>query len=79
MAEIVNLRNARKRKARQERQRVAEENRIRHGLPGHERRAAGVERERLAKTHEAHRRQPADDAPPKDAEAGNAQAGDADE
>lgn len=73
MAEIVNLRNARKRKARQERQRVAEENRIRHGLAGHQRRAAEFERERLAKAHEAHRRQPADDAPPKDAEAGEAE------
>lgn len=73
MAEIVNLRNARKRKARQERQRVVEENRIRHGLTGHQRRAAKVERERLAKAHEAHRRQPSDDAPPKDAEVGESE------
>lgn len=68
MAEIVNLRIARKRKARQERRRVAEENRIRHGVAGHERRIAEAERERLAKAHEAHRRERVDDAMPGDPE-----------
>lgn len=64
MAEIVNLRIARKRKARQERQRAAEENRIRHGRTGNERRAAEVERDRLAAAHEAHRRRRPEEEPP---------------
>lgn len=64
MAEIVNLRIARKRKARQERQRAAEENRIRHGRTGNERHAAEVERDRLTAAHEAHRRQRPEDEPP---------------
>ena len=62
MADIVNLRTARKRKAREEKERAAEENRVRHGLSGAERRAARVERERADAAHEAHRRDgPRDD------------------
>lgn len=38
MGEVLNLRQARKRKARAERDREAQENRVRHGLPGHEKR-----------------------------------------
>lgn len=40
MAEIVNLRTARKRKERGERERLAAENRVRHGMSKAERLAA---------------------------------------
>lgn len=77
MAEIVNLRMARKRKTRQDRQRAAEENRIRHGRTGNERRAAAVERDRSAAAHEAHRReQPPGDGPPQNGPSGSGGPGD---
>ena len=55
MAEIVNLRQARKRAARTERERKADENRALHSLPGKERKAALRETEKLEQRHEAHR------------------------
>lgn len=56
MAEIVNLRIARKRKARAEKEKAADENRVRHGLSKPQRIAAETMREREAALHEAHRR-----------------------
>jgi len=61
MGEIVNLRMIRKRRARAEKERLAEENRLRHGRTRAER-----EKERLGMAIEAarlesHRRSPADD------------------
>lgn len=56
MAEIVNLRTARKRKAREDDRRIAEQNRVRHGRSKDERRAAEAERDRASAAHDAHRR-----------------------
>lgn len=58
MAEIVSLRTARKRKARGEKERTAEENRILHGRPRAERLANRSRREREEAAHEGHRREP---------------------
>lgn len=55
MADIVNLRMARKRKARAEKERAADENRILHGRPGNEVATARMLRERMETAHEAHR------------------------
>ena len=55
MAEIVNLRMARKRAARAENERTADENRIRHGLPKSEKLARRAEKRRLDSHLEGHR------------------------
>jgi hypothetical protein len=55
MAEIVNLRRARKSKARGEREKVAEANRVQHGTPKRVRDAAKADRDKGARTLEAHR------------------------
>jgi hypothetical protein len=57
MAEIVNLRTARKRKTRAQKEKAAQENRVLHGRTRVEREVAEVLREREASTHEAHRRE----------------------
>ena len=57
MAEIVNLRMARKRKARAERERTAETNRALHGLTRAEREKAKAEDKTAARHLDAHRRE----------------------
>jgi len=57
MAEIVSLRMARKQKARSEKERAAEENRIRHGRTKVERQANKAVSRREEAAHEAHRRE----------------------
>jgi hypothetical protein len=61
MAEIVNLRQARKRKARAGQQREAEANRLKFGRPKSEKEHARREEARAQRVHEAHRRE--DDIP----------------
>ena len=61
MADIVNLRMVRKRKARLEKERAAEESRLHHGRSKAERDATSTAREREASAHEGHRRERADD------------------
>lgn len=68
MAEIVNLRSARKQKARSEKERAAEANRALHGRTKAEKQAEASSRARDAATHEGHRREPASPAPGKDGE-----------
>ncbi|TKT80120.1 DUF4169 family protein [Aquamicrobium sp. LC103] len=60
MAEILNLRMARKRRARADKEREADRNRILHGLPKAERKAASTERERALSALENHRREKTD-------------------
>lgn len=57
MAEIVNLRMARKRKARDEREREADRNRIVHGRSKAERQRLEAEQGRAERFVEGHRRQ----------------------
>lgn len=57
MGEIVNLRMARKRKARAEAERTAEQNRITFGRTKQERELTEAERALEAKKLEAHRRE----------------------
>ena len=57
MGEIVNLRMARKRKAREDAARNAEQNRITFGRTKHERELTEAERALEAKKLEAHRRE----------------------
>jgi hypothetical protein len=54
-AEIINLRRARKARARAERTRRAEANRLAHGLSKAERKKAESEQRLAADRHEAHR------------------------
>jgi hypothetical protein len=54
-AEIVNLRQARKRKARAEKETAAEANRLRHGLPKPEKRRLKAEGDLAARRLEGHR------------------------
>lgn len=61
MGEVVNLRLARKRKARADREKDAERNRIEHGVSRRQREAASAETDRSLRLHEAHRRDPQDD------------------
>ena len=61
MAEIVNLRMARKRKTRADREQAAQDNRILHGRGKAERLASKAQRERETSLHEAHRREERDD------------------
>jgi hypothetical protein len=55
MAELINLRQVRKRKARAEKDAAAEANRRKHGRSGAEIRATGAERAREAARLEGHR------------------------
>ena len=55
MAEIVNLRQARKRAARAEKERRAEENRTLHALPKRQRKQAAEETEQRLRRLDAHR------------------------
>jgi hypothetical protein len=56
MAEIINLRQARKRKGRAEKERSAEANRLKFGRTRDERRQGLLEQARAERAHEAHRR-----------------------
>lgn len=60
MADIVNLRQARKRKTRADRQREAEANRLKFGRPKAETEHRKLEEARSERAHEGHRR---DDEP----------------
>ena len=62
-AEIVNLRQARKRKAREEREARAEDNRLKFGRTKAEKQASKHERAVLEKTVDRHRLTRPDDAP----------------
>jgi hypothetical protein len=55
MAEIVNLRRARKQKARAEDAARADANRARFGTPKVERRTREAEQERAARAHQGHK------------------------
>jgi hypothetical protein len=55
MAEIVNLRKARKAKARAEKGRMAESNRVKFGRTGAEKRAIDAERDRDGSRLDGHR------------------------
>lgn len=61
MGDIVNLRTARKRKARADDERRAEENRARHGVTGAERRRRQAEAEKLVRHLDQHRREDGDE------------------
>lgn len=56
MAEIVNLRQARKRKAREEKEQAAEANRLAFGRTKAEKRVVKLEKERSESVLDAHRR-----------------------
>ena len=56
MAEIVNLRQARKRKARNDREKVAEANRLTFGRTKAEKRGSKLEKQRSEKVLDGHRR-----------------------
>ncbi|GAA0586418.1 DUF4169 family protein [Caenispirillum bisanense] len=63
MAEIINLRDVRKRKAREEKERQAADNRIRYGRTKAEKRLTELENSRSSRELEGKRRA---DAPPDD-------------
>lgn len=63
MADIVNLRQARKARARVEHDKKAEENRRLHGMTKAERERADDARERLERHLEGHRRETDGDKP----------------
>jgi len=56
MAELINLRQVRKRAKRAEREREAEQNRLAHGEPKHLRKQRKAEADKTARDIEAHRR-----------------------
>jgi hypothetical protein len=60
-AEIVNLRRARKQKARTEKEREAEANRIAFGRTRAEKLATDAERVRAERAIDSHRREPQDE------------------
>lgn len=55
MAEIVNLRQARKKKARAEKAALADANRVKHGTPKSLRDRASAEKAKAESAHEGHR------------------------
>ncbi len=61
MADIVNLRQARKRKARAERERTADANRLKFGRSKAEKENNLLEKARVERAHDGHRRD--DDEP----------------
>lgn len=63
MAEIVNLRMARKRKARDEKERVAEQNRLLHGRSKAEKLQIEAEAVKSVAFLDGHRRKRKDDTP----------------
>ena len=56
MADIINLRRARKEKVRREREAEAAANRAAHGRTGAEKRASRLEEDRARREHAAHAR-----------------------
>ena len=66
MGEVVNLRRARKTRARQEAEREAEQNRVAFGRTKAERQATTAERERATRTLEGHRLGTDDDTGPRE-------------
>jgi hypothetical protein len=56
MAEIVNLNRDRKAKARSEKAKTAEQNRIQHGTPKHQRNLAKARAEKDARDLDAHKK-----------------------
>lgn len=60
MADVINLRLARKARARSDKQRQADANRARHGLDKAERARVDAEAERAARLLDGNRRNPAD-------------------
>tara|TARA_R100001129_G_scaffold71988_1_gene48888 strand:+ start:12698 stop:12898 length:201 start_codon:yes stop_codon:yes gene_type:complete len=60
--DVVNLRTARKRKERKDRETKAEQNRISFGRTKAERQRTDAENERVTRLHDAGRREP-DDSP----------------
>lgn len=60
-ARIVNLRTARKRKARAEAKAEADRNAVQHGRTRAERDATDAENTRVARLHDAHRRERPDE------------------
>jgi hypothetical protein len=63
MTKPINLRQARKRKARAEKDKQADANRIAHGTPKAVRDLAAARRDTLARTVDGHKREPAPEAP----------------
>ena len=63
MAEIVNLRRARKQRARQEAEKQAQQNRVTFGRTKAERHLTETERDRAARTLDGHRLGQPDDEP----------------
>lgn len=55
MADIVNLRQARKQKSRADRERAAEANRLKFGQPKAAKQRTRLEEARAQRAHEAHR------------------------
>jgi hypothetical protein len=62
VADVVNLRMARKRKARKDREAAAEQNRISFGRAKNERKLTDAENARIARLHDGGKRE-TDDAP----------------
>lgn len=60
-AEIINLRQARKTRARSEKSAKADENRVRFGLPKGEKARQKLERERSTAQLDGHKREPEPD------------------
>lgn len=61
MGDVINLRQARKAKARAEKEAVAQENRARFGRTGAEKRRDTQEKDRDQRAHDGHRLDPARD------------------
>lgn len=59
-ARIINLRTARKRKAREDAKAEADQNAVRHGRTRAEREATEAESTRIQRLHDGHRREDAD-------------------
>ncbi|HEY3776765.1 MAG TPA: DUF4169 family protein [Rhizomicrobium sp.] len=57
MGDIVNLRRAKKAKAREDTQKQADANRAKHGTPKASRTASDAENKRAARAVDAHRRE----------------------
>ena len=55
MAELVNLRTARKRANRRQDNEHAAANRLAHGRPAHQRKLAAAQQEQTARIHDQHR------------------------
>ncbi len=61
MAEVINLRHARKRAQRRQDEALAQANRLAHGLSKHRRELAATQREKEGRDLEAHRIEKGDD------------------